>query len=79
MACGTPVICSNRTSLPEVAGDAAVLVDPDQPECIASAFVDLIHDREKYRNLSQAGLKTCGTIFLAAYRTAHLPGVPGGV
>ena len=57
MACGTPVICSNRTSLPEVAGDAAALVDPDQPESIASAFVDLIHDREKYRNLSQAGLK----------------------
>jgi len=29
MSCGTPVICSNRTSLPEVVGDAAIVLDPD--------------------------------------------------
>lgn len=38
MACGTPVITSNRSSLPEVAGDAAVLVDPYNVREIASAM-----------------------------------------
>lgn len=38
MAVGKPVLCSDRTSLPEVAGDAAVLFDPTQPEQIAAAI-----------------------------------------
>jgi glycosyltransferase involved in cell wall biosynthesis len=38
MACGTPVICSNVTSLPEVAGGAAILVDPQDPQAIASGI-----------------------------------------
>ena len=35
MACGVPVLCSNVTSLPEVAGEAALLFDPRQPEELA--------------------------------------------
>ncbi len=38
MKCGTPVITSNVSSMPEIAGDAALLVDPESPEEIASAF-----------------------------------------
>ena len=38
MACGTPVICSNASSLPEVAGDAALLVDPLDTEQLTSAL-----------------------------------------
>ncbi|PWH20482.1 MAG: glycosyltransferase family 1 protein [Ardenticatenia bacterium] len=38
MACGTPVICSNASSLPEVAGDAAVLVAPDDEIGLAEAM-----------------------------------------
>ena len=38
MACGTPVICSNASSLPEVAGDAAVLVAPDDEVGLAEAM-----------------------------------------
>jgi glycosyltransferase involved in cell wall biosynthesis len=57
MACGTPVICSNRTSLPEVAGDAALLVDPAQQESITSALVDLLQSKEKCEHFAQAGLK----------------------
>ncbi len=38
MACGTPVITSNTSSMPEVAGDAALLVDPFQPATIAAAI-----------------------------------------
>ncbi len=36
MSCGTPVVCSKRGALPEVAGNAALLVDPDCVEQIAS-------------------------------------------
>jgi len=38
MACGTPVICSNVSSLPEVAGDAAILVSPDDEVALADAM-----------------------------------------
>lgn len=38
MACGTPVICANTSSLPEFAGDAAVLIPPDDPGAIANAL-----------------------------------------
>jgi glycosyltransferase involved in cell wall biosynthesis len=39
MSCGTPVVCSNRTSLPEVVGDAAISIDPDN----IRAMVDAMH------------------------------------
>src|SRR5262249_11606148 len=38
MACGTPVVCSNTTALPEVAGDAAILVNPLETEDLAAAI-----------------------------------------
>ena len=41
MACGTPVICSNTSSLPEVAGEAALQVDPLDTSAIASAMVQV--------------------------------------
>ncbi|SEU04276.1 glycosyltransferase family 4 protein [Hymenobacter actinosclerus] len=41
MGCGTPVITSTTSSMPEVAGEAALLVDPFQPEAIASAILKL--------------------------------------
>jgi glycosyltransferase involved in cell wall biosynthesis len=44
MACGVPVICSNRSSLPEVAGDAAILVDPHASEAWAEAIERLLED-----------------------------------
>jgi alpha-1,3-rhamnosyl/mannosyltransferase len=42
MACGCPVICSNTSSLPEVAGDAAVLVDPRNVEHIAAQLAHML-------------------------------------
>jgi glycosyltransferase involved in cell wall biosynthesis len=56
MACGTPVITSNRTSLPEVAGGAALLVDPTRPEALVEAMISLMHDGELYRELRAKGL-----------------------
>jgi glycosyltransferase involved in cell wall biosynthesis len=44
MACGTPVITSNRGALPEVAGDAAFYVDPEDLDSIAGAISKLISD-----------------------------------
>jgi glycosyltransferase involved in cell wall biosynthesis len=45
MACGTPVITSNVSSLPEIAGDAALLVDPYDIDAIARAIVQVFADR----------------------------------
>jgi glycosyltransferase involved in cell wall biosynthesis len=52
MACGAPVICSNRSSLPEVVGDAGLLVEPE-PREIAAAILRLLGDgalRVEYRS-----------------------------
>lgn len=57
MSCGTPVICSRSTSLPEVAGDAALLVDPCDVECIADAISRLLTDAELRRAIRTRGLE----------------------
>ncbi len=44
MQCDTPVICSNTTSMPEIAGTAGMLVDPFDVNDIAKAMVELYHD-----------------------------------
>ena len=59
MACGTPVLTSNTTSLPEVAGDAAVLVDPTSVPDIAHAITLLFNDGEVRARLSARGLVQC--------------------
>jgi glycosyltransferase involved in cell wall biosynthesis len=56
MACGTPVITSNGTSLPEVAGDAALLVDPTRPEALAEAMTAILADGELRQALRAKGL-----------------------
>jgi glycosyltransferase involved in cell wall biosynthesis len=57
MACGTPVITSNFGSMPEVAGDAALLVDPYNVGMIASAMRLLWHDSVARSHLQAAGLQ----------------------
>jgi len=42
MSCGAPVICSNRTSLPEVVGDAAISLDPDDTDALAEAMYNVL-------------------------------------
>ena len=44
MACGTPVVTSNTSAIPEIAGEGAILVDPTSPEAIADALVRLETD-----------------------------------
>jgi glycosyltransferase involved in cell wall biosynthesis len=55
MATGVPVACSNVTSLPEVAGDAAILFDPRVPDDIARAMIALAHDKDLTARLVRAG------------------------
>lgn len=59
MACGTPVACSNVSSLPEVAGNAALLFDPVAPKAIAEALEQLLdapalRETLRLRGLAQA-------------------------
>lgn len=56
MACGTPVICSNRSSLPEVVGDAGILLDPT-PEKIAGSISTVMNDSYFRRKLSARGIE----------------------
>ena len=50
MACGVPVITSNTSSMPEIAGDAAHIIDPFKPEEITDGMVKIIND-ENYRKM----------------------------
>ncbi|RPI66660.1 MAG: glycosyltransferase family 1 protein, partial [Ignavibacteriae bacterium] len=56
MACGTPVITSNVTSLPEVAGDAALFVPPTDIHALASAMSRITHEPTLAHDLSVRGL-----------------------
>lgn len=57
MACGTPVITSNVSSLPEVAGNAVLLVDPTRVDAIAEAMVRLVNDAGLQEELHRKGLE----------------------
>ncbi|HTI14943.1 MAG TPA: glycosyltransferase family 1 protein [Dictyobacter sp.] len=57
MACGAPIITSNTSSLPEVVGDAALLVNPHQTEEIAQAMLRLLDDIQLREDLRQKGLQ----------------------
>jgi glycosyltransferase involved in cell wall biosynthesis len=56
MAMGVPVIGANRGALPEVLGDAGLLVDPDDPETIADAMRRLLEDSALRRRMADAGV-----------------------
>jgi len=57
MACGAPVICSNTSSLPEVAGDAALLVDPHSAEDLAAAMARIVAEPGLREALRARGLR----------------------
>ncbi len=78
MQCGAPVIASRIPSLSEVAGDAALFVDPHSVEDISAGIVKLVNDDEARKRLSHAGLKRAAEfswertaqMTLEVYRTA---------
>jgi glycosyltransferase involved in cell wall biosynthesis len=80
MACGTPVLTSNISSLPEVAGEAALLVDPHNTAEIAAGMTQLITNPGLRRQLVERGYqqiqnfswqKAAGQVFEILERTAN--------
>ena len=74
MACGTPVVTANTSALPEVAGDAALLVDPTSVEQIADAMEKIVSDRSLRKQLRKRGwrrqLDFPGQVPLRGYRNS---------
>jgi glycosyltransferase involved in cell wall biosynthesis len=56
MACGVPVVASNTSSVPEVVGDAALLVSPTEPEAFAEAILRVRSDDKLRRAMVEKGL-----------------------
>jgi glycosyltransferase involved in cell wall biosynthesis len=57
MQCGTPVIAGNRTSLPEVVGEAGLLVDPFDVEALAGAMAKMLDEPDLREGLRVKGLE----------------------
>ena len=57
MACGTPVVCSNTFSLPEVVREAAIMVDPLDAEGLAAAMERALRDQALREEMREKGLK----------------------
>jgi glycosyltransferase involved in cell wall biosynthesis len=81
MRCGTPVILSNSTSLPEVGGEAALYADPGNPGEISDAMIRISTDEELRRNLIASGLrqsqkftweKTAGSVIRSIEKAAGI-------
>jgi len=79
MACGTPVITSNVCSLPEVAADAALVVDPYSSSSIADGMYKLLSDNHLRKELVTRGLERAKSFTwektaretMAVYREAY--------
>jgi len=78
MACGTVVIAADRGSLPELVGDAGVMVDPDEPRALQVALGELLSAPARREELVARGLRRsgeftwqrCAELTLDAYRSA---------
>lgn len=57
MACGCPVICSNRTSIPEIAGEAALYVDPGSIDDMAGKMLQFANNPSMAEDLNQRAVK----------------------
>ena len=55
MACGTPVVTSGRSAMPEVAGPAGVYVDPESAHGIATGVASLLEDADHHERLPKVG------------------------
>ncbi len=76
MQCGTPVITSNTTSLPEVVGDAGIMLDPQDKKALCQAMLKLLNDSNLVQELKQKSLarsqnfswSKCATGTVEAYK-----------
>ncbi|MGH7410293.1 MAG: glycosyltransferase family 4 protein [Candidatus Methylomirabilis sp.] len=72
MACGAPVIASNRGAIPEVVGEAAMLFDPENVQAITAAIARVLTHAELKASLRQQGLAQAGKFSRAATATRVL-------
>ena len=74
MACGTPVLSSNRSALPEICGDAAHLIDPEDEEELVESLIALLSDGERRAEMTARGLRQAATFSWqrAAQETASI-------
>jgi glycosyltransferase involved in cell wall biosynthesis len=75
MACGVPVISTTGGALPEVVGDAGILVTPADKQALEDAIIDLLDDPEKRDRLGEAGLNRVKNAFTwrhAAQKTVDI-------
>lgn len=70
MASGTPVIASRAASIPEVLGDAGILVDPEDVRAWTDAIVRVVNDEHLRRSMTAAGIARAGEFTWA--RTARI-------
>ena len=78
MQCGVPVITSNSTSLPEVVGDAGIMVDPHDADALIESMLAILEDPVLWQELSAKGLnrargfswKKCADETVEVYKTA---------
>jgi glycosyltransferase involved in cell wall biosynthesis len=79
MACGAAVVCANNSSLPEAAGDAALLVDANDEVALANAILQLVEDETLRNVLQRRGCEqaarftwdAAATTLLATYERVH--------
>ena len=79
MACGTPVITSNTSSIPEVTGEAAILIDPSDTHGLAKAMVEVLNSPDLREKMSKDGIlqankftwEKCACETLAAYNKLY--------
>lgn len=70
MKCGAPVVCSNAPALPEIVGDAAITLDPNDMDAWATTLAQLLKDADLREDLRQKGLARAKQF--SWERTAHL-------
>jgi alpha-1,3-rhamnosyl/mannosyltransferase len=70
MACGTPVVAAAAGALPETVGDAALLVNPEDPDAFSAALVTAASDEQAREPLIEAGLRRAASFTWT--RTAEL-------
>jgi glycosyltransferase involved in cell wall biosynthesis len=73
MACGTPVICANAASMPEIAGEAAILFDPHDVQDLIRALTSLLSSSDLRRSLRERGLIRAKQFTWLETASRHIP------
>ena len=78
MARGVPVVTSNTTSLPEVVGDAGIMVSPRSLDDVVEGMRRVLTDAALADKMRQAGKTACPAVFLGANGTGNVGNLPAG-